>query len=115
METDNLTTAIREPWNKGKLVWEDTFQPQRDLAIRMRLQLTSRFRELPLFGLAIDSKFRSCGLVQPRVREGSLWPIMACRALILQQKTQRPAQFEITEPTRVRWIDPRLFTLSLHY
>ena len=76
METDNLTTAIREPWNKGKLAWEDTFQTQRDLAIRVRLQLTSRFRELPLFGLAIDSKFRSCGLVQPRVREvrhGQSW------------------------------------------
>jgi hypothetical protein len=25
---------------------------------------------------------------------------MACRTIVLQQKTQRPVQFEITEPTR---------------
>jgi hypothetical protein len=69
-------------------------------AIRVRLQIASRCRELPLFNLAVDSKLRACDLVQLRVCDVCHGQSMASRALILQQKTQRPVQFEITEPTR---------------
>ena len=48
----------------------------------------------------MDSKLRACDLVQLRVRDVCHGQSMASRALILQQKTQRPVQFEITEPTR---------------
>ena len=48
----------------------------------------------------MDSKLRACDLVQLRVRDVCHGQGMASRALILQQKTQRPVQFEITEPTR---------------
>ena len=48
----------------------------------------------------MDSKLRACDLVQLRVRDVCHVQSMASRALILQQKTQRPVQFEITEPTR---------------
>ena len=69
-------------------------------AIRVRLQLASRHRDLALFNLAIDSKLRASDLVKLRVRDVCHGAAVASRATVLQQKTQRPAQFEITEPTR---------------
>jgi hypothetical protein len=101
METGNSLTTAREPWNKGKLVGQKTpFKLKEIWAIRIRLQMASRRRELALFNLAIDSKLRACDLVQLRVRDVRHGQIMASRALVLQQKTHRPVQFEITEPTR---------------
>jgi integrase len=67
--------------------------------IRIRLQLNRR-RDLALFNLAIDSKLRACDLVKLRVRDVCHRGGMASRAIVLQQKTQRPVQFEITERTR---------------
>ena len=69
-------------------------------AIRVRLQLADRRRELALFNLAIDSKLRACDLVKLRVRDVCNGQVVAARAIILKQKTRRPVQFEITEPTR---------------
>ena len=101
METINSATSVRVPWNKGKLVGQKApFKLKEIWAIRVRLQIASRCRELALFNLAIDSKLRACDLVQLRVRDVCHGQSMASRALILQQKTQRPVQFEITEPTR---------------
>jgi hypothetical protein len=54
--------------------------------------------ELALFNLAIDSKLRACDLVKLRVRVVCHGQVVASRAIVLQQKTQRPVQFEITEP-----------------
>jgi len=50
--------------------------------------------------LAVDSKLRACDLVQLRVHDVCHGQNSASRALILHQKTQRPMQFAITEPTR---------------
>lgn len=66
----------------------------------MRLQLTARVRDLAMFNLAIDSKLRACDLTKIRVRDICHGERVACRATVLQQKTQRPVQFEITEQTR---------------
>jgi hypothetical protein len=55
---------------------------------------------LALFDLAIDSKLRACDLVKLRVRDVSHGDRIAARAIIMQQKTQRPVQFEMTEQTR---------------
>ena len=49
---------------------------------------------------SIDSKLRACDLVKLRVRDVYHGGAVASRAIVLQQKTQRPVQFEITEPTR---------------
>jgi integrase len=101
MGTINSAASIRVPWNKGKLVGQKApFKLKEIWAIRVRLQISSRGRELALFNLAVDSKLRACDLVQLRVRDACHGQNMASRALILQQKTQRPVQFEITEPTR---------------
>jgi len=56
----------REPWNKGKLVDQKAPLKLKDIwAIRVRLQLYDRTRELALFNLAIDSKLRACDLSTP--------------------------------------------------
>jgi integrase len=100
MEQVQCTTTIREPWNKGKLVGQKApFKLKEIWTIRVRLQLANRRRELALFNLAIDSKLRACDLVRLRFRDVCHGGAMASRAIVLQQKTQRPVQFEITEPT----------------
>ncbi len=105
----NIHTALtHEPWNKGKLVGQKAPLKLKDIwAIRVRLQLSNDIRNLALFNLAIDSKLRACDLVKLRVRDIAHGEHVAPRAIVMQQKTQRPVQFEITEQTReslVTWI-----------
>jgi hypothetical protein len=72
----------REPWNKGKLVGQKApFKLKEIWAIRVRLQLAKRQRELALFNLAIDSKLRACDLVKLRVRDVCHGQAMASRAI----------------------------------
>ncbi|USZ51075.1 tyrosine-type recombinase/integrase [Halomonas sp. DN3] len=95
------TTAIREPWNKGKLVGQKAPLRLKDIwAIRVRLQLAGKRRDLALFDLAIDSKLRACDLVTLRVRDIAHGKHVSPRAIVMQRKTQQPVQFEITEQTR---------------
>src|SRR5436309_4654870 len=91
----------REGWNKGELVGQKApFKLKEIWAIRVRLEMQGRLRELALFDLGIDSKLRACDLVSLRVRDVCHGDRVAGRAIVLQQKTQRPVQFEITPPTR---------------
>ena len=100
MET-NISAHHHEPWNKGKLTGQKAPLRLKDIwAIRVRLQLGDHPRDLALFNLAMDSKLRACDLVKLKVRDISHGDIVASRATILQQKTQRPVQFEITDQTR---------------
>jgi len=101
MEITHHGSVQRVPWNKGKLVGQKVLLKQREIwAIRIRLQLAARTRELALFNLAVDSKLRSCDLVRLRVKDVTHGDQVAARAIVMQQKTQRPVQFEITEHTR---------------
>jgi integrase len=91
----------RIPWNKGKLVGQKPPLKLKEIwAIRIRLQLADRLRDLALFNLAIDSKLRSCDLVRLRVSDVNHGTQIAKRAMIMQQKTKQPVQFEITEQSR---------------
>ena len=57
--------------------------------------------------LGIDSKLRGCDLVGLKVRDVSHGDQVAARAIVMQHKTQRPVQFEITPATRepvLAWI-----------
>ena len=93
--------ARAEPWNKGKLVGQKApFKLKEVWAIRVRLQLEHRTRELALFDLGLDSKLRACDLVKLRVRDICHGERVAPRAIVMQQKTSRPVQFEITAPTQ---------------
>jgi integrase len=101
MDQDLKVVPAREPWNKGKLVGQKSPLRLKDIwAIRIRLQLAQRTRELALFNLAVDSKLRSCDLVRLRVRDVTHGERATSRAMVMQQKTRRPVQFEITEQTR---------------
>ncbi len=89
------------PWNKGKLVGQKSpLKLKQVWAIRIRLQIADNVRELALFNLAIDSKLRSCDLVKIRVKDIANGTTVSKRAIVMQQKTSRPVQFEITEQTR---------------
>ena len=89
------------PWNKGKLIGQKSPLKLKEIwAIRIRLQMAKNTRELALFNLAIDSKLRGCDLVTLRISDVAQSNRVSSRAIIMQQKTHRPVQFEITEQTR---------------
>jgi len=91
----------REPRSKGKIVGQKApFKPKDIWALRVRLQMEDRVRELALFNLGIDSKLRGCDLVSPKVRDICHGDQVATRAVVMQHKTQRPVQFEIPPSTR---------------
>ena len=70
METTTAATCRRTAWNKGKLIGQKSPLKLKEIwAIRIRLQLECRTRELALFNLAIDSKLRGCDLVSLRVHD----------------------------------------------
>jgi integrase len=95
------TFHSHEPWNKGKLVGQKSPLKLKDIwAIRIHLQLGKRIRDLALFNLAIDSKLRGCDLVGLHVRDIAHGNQIMSRAIVMQRKTQRPVQFELTELTR---------------
>jgi integrase len=101
MDTATKTEGRATPWNKGKLLGQKPPLKLKEIwAIRIRLQLAQRIRELALFNLAIDSKLRGCDLVGLRVHDVVQGSRVAPRAIVMQKKTQRPVQFEITEQTR---------------
>ena len=67
-----------------------------------------RARDLALFNLGVDSKLRACDLVRLRVRDVCHGKAVASRAIVMQQRTERPVQFEITASTRdavAAWVD----------
>ena len=94
------------PWNKGKLVGQKAPLKLKEIwAVRVRLQVFRRTRELALFDLGIDSKLRACDLLKLKVRDVCHGERVAARAIVVQQKTSRPVQFEITESTRTALAD----------
>ena len=97
---------VKPPFNKGKLMGQKPPLKLKEVwEIRIRLQLDKRIRELALFNLAIDSKLRSCDLVKLKVRDIAHGEQIAKRAMVMQQKTHQPVQFEITEQTRTSVAD----------
>src|SRR6478735_4618078 len=83
--------ARREPWNKGKIVGQKAPLKLKDIwALRVSLQIESRVRELALFNLGFDSKLRGCDLVKLKVRDVCHGEQVSARAIVMQQKTQRP-------------------------
>jgi integrase len=92
----------KEPWNKNKLVGQKLpLKLQQIWAIRIRLELFNKVRDLALFNLAIDSKLRGCDLVALKVNDIAHGKSIQSRAIIVQKKTGTPVQFEITENTRL--------------
>ena len=89
------------PWNKGKLIGQKPpLQPKYVWAIRTRLQLARKIRDLALFNLAIDSKLRGCDVVNLKIDDIAPHGYAIDRATVRQKKTGRPVKFEITDQTR---------------
>ena len=83
----HIVSKCREPWNKSKLVGQKAPLKLKEIwAIRIRLELSHRIRDLALFNLAIDSKLRACDLVKLKVRDISHGNQITARAIVMQQK-----------------------------
>ena len=96
-----LQTPKRIPWNKGKLTGANPPLRQKHVwAIRTKLQIEQRTRDLALFNLAIDSKLRGCDVVAIKVEDVAPNGYSVDRASVRQRKTGRPVRFELTEQTR---------------
>ena len=104
--------------HKGRLIGQKPpLKPKEVWGIRIRLQIHGDKRDLALFNLAIDSKLRSCDLVAIRVSDVVTGDDVRDRAVIVQQKTGRPVQFELTGQTReaIRtWIEQRSLDTSMY-
>src|SRR6476659_9242870 len=101
----------RVPWNAGKTVGTKRPLTQKQIwAIRFMLDREHRLRDRALFDLAIDSKLRGCDLVKVRIGDLVSGGRVRNRAMVIQQKTKRPVQFELLEPARsslLAWLQRR--------
>jgi integrase len=102
---DNAISVVpapkRTPWNKGKLIGAKPPLRQKHVwAIRTKLQIEQRTRDLAMFNLAIDSKLRGCDVVALKVEDVAPNGYSVDRATVRQKKTGRPVRFELTEQTR---------------
>jgi integrase len=94
-------TTPKVPWNKGKLLGsKPPLQTKQVWAIRTKLQVEHRLRDLAMFNLAIDSKLRGCDLVSLKVEDVAPHGFALERATVRQRKTGHPVKFELTEQTR---------------
>ncbi len=91
----------RRPWNKGRLVGQKRpLLAKQVWAIRARLEISGNLRDQALFNLAIDSKLRGCDLVNLKVSDLVIGDRVRERVSVIQSKTKRPVQFEVSENTR---------------
>jgi integrase len=91
----------RRPWNKGLLIGQKKpLEPKHVWSIRVRLEIARSKRDLAIFNLAIDSKLRACDLVKLRLDDICSGANVRHRATIVQKKTGRPVQFEITDQSK---------------
>lgn len=101
----------RRAWNAGRKVGaKRPLKPRQVWAIRFFLDQHRRVRDRALFDLAIDSKLRGCDVVKIKIGEIVLGGQIRSRAIVVQQKTGRPVQFEISADARgslLAWLDRR--------
>jgi integrase len=100
-ESLTLGSSRRTAWNTGKLLGaKPPLRPKHVWAIRSRLMIEGRTRDLAMFNLAIDSKLRGCDVMSLTVDDIAPHGYAVDRATIRQSKTGRPVKFELTEQTR---------------
>lgn len=98
-------------WNAGRMLGaKRALKPQQVWAIRFWLDRERRLRDRALFDLAIDSKLRGCDVVKVRIGDLVSGGLVRNRAIVIQQKTSKPVQFELLEPARtsiLAWLERR--------
>lgn len=94
--------ALGHPaWNAGRKVGVTKPLKQRQIwAIRFFLDREGRLRDRALFDVATDSKLRGCDLVKIKIGTLVTGHAIRTRAMVIQQKTGRPVQLEITAEVR---------------
>ena len=101
----------RPAWSAGRQVGAKRALKVRQIwAIRFFLDREGRMRDRALFDLAIDSKLRECDLVKIKIGDVVAGTEIRNRATVIQQKTNRPVQFEITADVRatlLAWLERR--------
>lgn len=113
-------TPKHKAWNKGRIVGQKRpLLPKQVWAIRARLELANNLRDLALFNVAIDSKLRGCDLVRLSVVDLVKEDRVRERVSVIQSKTKRPVQFELTENTRetvLAWVkSPEMLACSFMF
>ena len=105
---DIIPYTPKPSWNKGKLVGQKLpLKLEEVWSIRTRLDLANNIRELTMFNLALDCKLRACDFIKLKVSDIAHGKNIQSRAMLIQQKTGTPVQFELTKKTRVtlqKWI-----------
>jgi len=108
----------RAAWNAGRTVGTKRPLTQKQIwAIRFFLDREGRLRDRALFDLAIDSKLRGCDLVKTKIGDLVAGPDIRTRAIVVQQKTGRPVQFELTADVRaslMAWLERRGGSVADH-
>lgn len=118
MGNTQLDTVVpsRAAWNAGKTVGTKRPLTQKQIwAIRFFLDREGRVRDRALFDLAIDSKLRGCDLVKLKIADVTAGEDIRTRAIVMQQKTGKPVQFEITADVRgslLKWLERRAGTTA---
>lgn len=101
----------RPAWNAGKMVGTKRPLTQKQIwAVRFFLDREGRLRDRALFDLAIDSKLRGCDLVKIKIADLVSGAEIRTRSAVIQQKTGRPVQFELTADVRaslLAWLERR--------
>jgi len=101
----------RPAWNAGKMVGTKRPLTQKQIwAVRFFLDREERLRDRALFDLALDSKLRGCDLVKIRIGDLISGGEIRTRSIVIQQKTGRPVQFELTADVRASllgWLERR--------
>ena len=101
----------KRPWNAGrKLGAKRALKPQQVWAVRFWLDREGRLRDRAMFDLAIDSKLRGCDVVKIKIGDLVMGSRIRNRAIVVQQKTGRPVQFELLDPARgsiLAWLERR--------
>lgn len=83
------------PWGAKRAL-----KPKQIWGIRFYLNQRRRLRDRALFDLAIDSKLRGCDLVQMKIGDIVSGGQIQTLAIVMQQKTGRPVQFELLQDVR---------------
>ena len=103
---DPIDPQVQQHFTGAKL----PLKPMHIWGMRVRLQVERRWRDLALLDVAIDSKLRGCDVVALRMSDVMAGAAVRRRAIVIQQKTGRPVQFEITDQARQsisRWLEQR--------
>lgn len=111
MPETETTASKRQVWNAGRTVGaKRALKPKQIWEIRFYLNERRRLRDRALFDLAIDSKLRGCDLVRMKIDDIVSGGQIRTRAIVMQQKTRRPVQFELSPDARaslLAWLERR--------